>query len=182
MKASIPIYDLCSIDPGRALYDISFRTFTEFLPNVERYSIPHRHAFYHIMLCTIGSGSITVDFETFVLRPGRIFFMTPYQIHSGEFSDAKEGYAINYSGNLFSSFLSHPEHLDLFPFLTGIPKDSVIDLDEAALAEAVYFFKLIKNEITHKDSFSKEQVCFHLMSLFISISRHQKLPAKNAVP
>lgn len=144
--------------------------------------IPHRHTYYHIVLFTRGSGTVTIDFEQFELLPGRIYFMIPCQVHSWDILGDKEGYGLNFSESVFDSFIPNSEYLNQFPFLRGIPNESVMDLKGEALTEAIHFFKQIIRETRKKDTFSMEQVCFHLMSLFISVSRHEKLAVQKQRP
>ncbi len=101
--------------------------------------------------------------------------MIPGQVHWWNITDEDEGYGLNFSENLFHSFIANPDYLGQFPFLRGIPEESVMDLKGDALSEATYFFKQIINEAAKKDSFSQDQVCFHLMSLFIGVSRHENI-------
>jgi AraC-like DNA-binding protein len=181
-KNIIPVYDLCTINPNRLHHDISAGAISYYYPIRDKLLIPHRHTFYHILLFTHGSGTVNIDFEEFSLLPGRIYFMIPCQVHSWDISGDKEGYGVNFSDNVFLSFISNPEYLNQFPFLRGIPNESVLDLQGEALAEAIYFFKQIIRETRKKDNFSIEQVCFHLMSLFISISRHEKISVQKQNP
>ena len=181
-RETIPVYDLCTINPNRIHHDISAGVFSDYYQVRDKLLIPHRHSFYHIVLFTRGSGTVTIDFEQFDLVPGRIYFMIPCQVHCWDISGDKEGYGLNFSENVFRSFIANAEYLEQFPFMRGIPNDSVMDLGEGALAEAIFFFKQIIQEAQKKDSFSIEQVCFHLMSLFISVSRHEKIPVQKQNP
>lgn len=42
---------------------------------------PHRHNFYMICLVVKGSGLHVIDFETIEIKPGRLFFLKPEQVH-----------------------------------------------------------------------------------------------------
>ena len=181
-KNTIPVYDLCTINPNRVHPDIGAGVVADYSPLHDKLIIPHRHTFYHLFLFTSGGGSITIDFERYALRSGRIFFMIPGQVHSWDDAPGTDGYVFNFSENIFRTFITTPDYLYQFPFMRGIASDSVIDLNGAALTEATHFFKQLLLEASKSDSFSVEQVCFHLMSLFISVSRHQKLPAQKNRP
>ena len=173
----IPIYDICTINHNRLHHDISAGSIKDYYNIKDKLIIPHRHTYYHIFLFLCGHGTVTIDFEQFDLVPGRIYFMIPGQVHSWDISGDKEGFGINFSENIFRTFITTPDYLYQFPFMRGLPDESVIDLDGNALTEATFFVKQIVHEANKKDSFSMEQVCFHLMSLFISVSRHEKLPS-----
>ena len=178
----IPVYDLCSVNPGGIHHEISAGPFASFLKIRDKLIVPHRHAYYHVILFTKGGGTMTLDFERYEILPGRIYFMIPGQVHCWDFSEDRDGYAVNFSENIFSTFISDPGYLEQFPFLRGNPKDSVFDLKGVSKAEAEYFFNLINNEAGKKDKFSLDQICFHLVSLFISISRHESSTLKKQMP
>ena len=166
------------ISHNRLHHDISAGSLQDYYRIRDKLIIPHRHAYYHIFLFVRGTGTVTVDFEQFDLVPGRIYFMIPGQVHWWKITDEDEGYGLNFSENLFHSFIANPDYLLQFPFLRGLPEESVMDLKGDALSEATYFFKQIIQEAGKKDSFSLDQVCFHLMSLFISVSRHENIPVR----
>lgn len=42
---------------------------------------PHRHNFYMICLVVNGSGIHVIDFEAIEIKPGRLFFLQPEQVH-----------------------------------------------------------------------------------------------------
>ena len=43
---------------------------------------PHRHEFYEIEYILSGSGEYRIDDEVWEIRPGMLFFMTPFHFHS----------------------------------------------------------------------------------------------------
>lgn len=54
--------------------------------------LPHSHNFYLAILFTHGSGMHEVDFTTYIVQPGSIFFLNPGQTHHWELSDDTKGY------------------------------------------------------------------------------------------
>ena len=54
---------------------------------------PHRHdSFYELLFITQGSGSYTIDLQTYPILPNTIFFVSPGQVHTIDFSDDIKGY------------------------------------------------------------------------------------------
>jgi len=54
---------------------------------------PHRHdSFYELLFITEGSGSYTIDLQTYPILPNTIFFVSPGQVHTIDFSDDIKGY------------------------------------------------------------------------------------------
>jgi len=182
----IPVYDLCSLHRDLGLKqlhrDVVGGPFADYLSYRKQLLVSHRHTFYHILLFTKGSGKQTIDFECFDIHAGQIYFMIPGQVHKWHFVGKADGYVVNFTENVFQSFISNAFYLEQFPFFRGIAAEGVIELNGIALKEAVHFFKLLLNEINKKDAFSIDMVCFQLMSLFISIARHNPVHGKKQIP
>jgi AraC-like DNA-binding protein len=181
-KKSIPVIDLWMINRKKLHEDVVAEPLADLLRIFDKLHGPHRHTFYQVILITQGSGSQTIDFEQFEIKPGMICFMIPGQVHSWNIKDKVDGYVISFSENVYSSLISNPFYLDQFSFLRGISKDSAIDLKKESLKESVYFIKQIMNEIKKKDTFTLDKVSFHLLSLFINITRHHALSVKKQIP
>ncbi len=185
-EKSIPIYDLCALHSALDLTqlhrDVVGGPFANYLSYRKQLLVSHRHTFYHVLLFTKGSGIQTIDFEQYKICPGLIYFMIPGQVHKWEFSGDVDGYVVNFSENIFRSFISNAFYLEQFPFFRGIASDSVLHLKGGELNEVVHFFELLLNEINKKDQFSVDMVCFQLMSLFISITRHNPAQAVKQIP
>ncbi len=81
-----------------------------------------------MVLFTNGSGTHTIDFNTFEISPYQIYFMAPGQVHSWDFNDKVDGYIINFSNQYYQSFLLKPDYLELFTFFSGETSDAVINI------------------------------------------------------
>ena len=76
---------------------------------------PHKHDFYLLLLFTKGGGTHTVDFKTYPVEPGMIFFLNPGQVHSWQLSSDSAGYVLFFSPEFY--LLGFPEKkLFSFPF------------------------------------------------------------------
>ena len=53
---------------------------------------PHKHDFFLSVLFTHGHGTHDIDFNTYDIKPGSLFFMLPGQTHDWTLSDDIEGY------------------------------------------------------------------------------------------
>ena len=181
-KTLIPGYDLQVIDPGRLHQDVSAGPLSHYYDIGEKIVIPHRNNFYQLVMVTRGSGTKIIDFEEFDIHPGQIFFIAPGQLHYWKFNNKPEGYSINFSNKVFRSHMSSQFYLEQFIFLRGVPGNSVIDLKKATLREIRYFIKRIISEVRKKDTFSMDIICFNLISMFISITRKNKLAVNKQIP
>lgn len=65
--------------PDNQPLEIELINFTEKL----EYVGPHRHEYYEIFWVLEGEGSHSIDFIEYPLSPGRVYFITPGQVHEG---------------------------------------------------------------------------------------------------
>jgi AraC family transcriptional activator of pobA len=170
-KNTIPVYDICNLANIMQIQDdIIAEPFAEYLKRHPDLHFPHRHSFYHLVYFTKGGGSHTIDFESFPVKPGQIYFMTPGQVHTWSFDDKVDGYIINFSEDLLHSFLKNGQYPEQFPFFSGLAQDGVIQLKQAR-AQTEALLRSIVEETNTNDQYSRELIKASLVSLFICIAR-----------
>ena len=64
-------------------------------------SAPHTHDFYLLLYITHGSGTHTIDLQTYTLQPGALFFLVPGQVHGWELSDDAAGYIVFFEAGFY---------------------------------------------------------------------------------
>jgi AraC-like DNA-binding protein len=170
MKNDIPVYDISSFSEVRT-DDFLVSRFAPYAEMHQNLHYPHRHNFYHILLFTVGSGSHSIDFQTFSVQPYQIYFMIPGQVHSWHFDSAPDGYVINFSAFFFQSFLLKHNFLDDFAFFNGLASSSVIDIPEVSHSKIITLFEDILEESTANQLFGFNLVRALLLQVFILISR-----------
>lgn len=90
---------------------------------------PHRHSFYHILYIEKGNGVHTIDFIDHEIENEMIFFVSPGQVHNLEFFDNNSsGAMINFSEDLFSTFLANNQLIDNFAFFNRSGKVSKLNV------------------------------------------------------
>ena len=72
-------------------------------PGVPQTYEPHSHDYYVIMVIVSGQGDHRIDFRTYPISPGSIFFISPNQVHQVIERNNHEGYVIAFN----SEFLVH---------------------------------------------------------------------------
>src|SRR5690606_39620329 len=92
---------------------------------------PHRHSFYHFVVCTRASGSYNIDFSRFEAKAWEVYFMAPGQIHEWAFGEDVDGYVVNFTESFFQSFLLRTGFLDRFSFFSGHAGQCVIRIPES---------------------------------------------------
>ena len=173
VQKSIPVYDICSLsDAGTRDNDIIAQPFAAYLAVHPNLHAPHRHTFYHVVLFTKGNGYHTIEFEQFPVKEGQIYFMIPGQVHSWNFEGEVDGFIINFSDELLSSFLSDKDYSSQFHFLRGVAKESVIQLPPIATGAVKKLFEQVIDEVINANGNKKDMICVYLISLFIAVSRN----------
>lgn len=182
-KEKIPVYDICSLSkdqhqPG----DLLVERFGAYLNRQSQHlHHAHRHAFYHLVLFTKGSGTHTIDFNQFKVKPFEIYFMIPGQVHSWSFEGETDGYIINFSDTIFRSFLLNSNYLERFQFFSGISEDSVCELPDGIHGKLIQLFEEILAAGSGKEM-QMDMVRLLLLQLFIVVDTSCKSNNKNSIP
>jgi AraC family transcriptional activator of pobA len=170
MLQNVPLYDICSlsdIDQD----DIIISRFEPYLETHKNLFATHRHSFYHLVLFTSGSGTHTIDFENFEVKPGQIYFMIPGQVHSWSFEGFTDGYIINFSASFIQSFILQHGYLDNFSFFSGNLADAVINLPDETYAAVKALFETILAEAASPATASADMIRLLMLQIFILVNR-----------
>lgn len=93
-------------------------------PNVE-VSFSHRHTFYAIYWIHEGQGTHVIDFENYDIKPNRIFYIKPEQVHFLNTQSTIKYSALQFSEEFMLSFYSitknilNSEHLSIYKDLNS---------------------------------------------------------------
>jgi len=184
-KEKIPVYDICSLSKeGHLQNELLAERFGAYLkrhsPDLHH---AHRHSFYHVVLFTKGAGTHTIDFTRFNVRPFEIYFMIPGQVHSWHFEGEVDGYIINFSENIFRSFLLNPDYLERFPFFSGISQDCICQLPGTVQHKIRQQFEEIllhaANNLQEKNT---DMIRLLLLQLFMFVDELHKSSSKKIIP
>ncbi|WP_028121405.1 AraC family transcriptional regulator [Epilithonimonas tenax] len=109
---------------------------------------PHRHNFFLMMFVTKGTGFHDIDFNTYPLKDGSVYFMSPGQVHSWQLSDDVEGFIIFFSQSFFDFHYADLK-LKAFPFFASVNFPRLLQLDAGYFSEMRTYFETIRNETVH---------------------------------
>ncbi len=114
-KKPIPVYSINQFQkeqPDNLLYEVEpFDHNRSF-----KVEYPHRHDnFYEILFITKGSGSYTIDLQTYPISPDHIFFVSPGQVHTIDFSEDIQGYIFLFTSGFYLFHKEGASKTD-FPF------------------------------------------------------------------
>lgn len=134
---------------------------------------PHVHSFYEILWFQEGTGRHTVDFVTYDVRPGTIFFLSPGQVHHFDVKSGYRGLAIKLctdfmrdedcAGNLFLKY-------NVFHTFDTAP---YYNIDEATADELAVLAGTMEEEAQRYGEFGNVDVLKSLLRIFlVKILRH----------
>ena len=142
MAKTFPVYDIRTFDDDSARRGLLIGPLGAYVEkHYQQVHAAHRHSFYHLVLFTRGGGSHTIDFITYPVEPGQIYFMVPGQVHSWHFEGEVDGYIVHFNEDLFTRFLADGVYLERFHFFAGNSEDVVSTLSGAALSAVVGLFE-----------------------------------------
>lgn len=107
-------------------------------------SHPHAHNFYLAVLFTHGSGTHEVDFTTYAVQPGALFFLNPGQTHHWKLEEAK-GYIFFHSRAFYELHYTH-SRLYNFPFYYSMHNPPCLYLQPEGVTRIAPLFEAIYNE------------------------------------
>ena len=106
--------------------------------------------------------------------------MIPGQVHSWHFEAEVDGFIINFSENLFRSFLLNPDYLERFSFFSGISEESVCHLPAAIHNKVIQLFEdiLADNQLENSPDITR----LLLLHLFILVDDSCKKNSQKIIP
>lgn len=85
---------------------------------------PHRHNFYEILFITQGTGTHTIDFNTYEIKPYSIFFLSSGQVHSLDLSDDINGFVFLFTSEFYLLNKQDQNKLLELPFFYSLSKET----------------------------------------------------------
>ncbi len=143
-----------------------------FLPGSKGMEQAHRHNYYMVFLPTAGEGRHLVDFQSHLIRPGRVFLMYPGQIHAWEsFGDDLLGFLLFFTQEFF--YLRYHNNLLLeFPFFRTTCRKPYVDLCDEEMQQLTRVCECMEDELRRKDKDYLKALRSFLNVLLIRVSRH----------
>jgi len=181
-RDKFPVYDIGHLAEFKQ-DDILISQFAPYLKIHKNLQHAHKHTFYHLVFFTEGTGSQTIDFQRFEVKPYQIYFMVPGQVHNWAFEGNVEGYVVNFSHQFFQSFLLNPDYLEQFPFFSGNANEAVINIEERLRIKIISLFEKLLIETSENQRTALDMIKLLLLELFILIGRTTITPQlKQASP
>lgn len=85
----------------------------------------HRHDYYHIVYVEQGNGEHVIDFKSYEIKAGSIFFVSPGQVHALQIDKNVKGYVISFNSDFYLLNDSLQKLLD-YPFFHTMSNDPAV--------------------------------------------------------
>ncbi|PVD51514.1 AraC family transcriptional regulator [Terrimonas sp.] len=172
--ADIPTYSICNLHDNDT-DDVVVVSLKPYLLSARSVVFPHRHSFYQVLYITHGGGRHIIDFETYPVNKGVVYFLSPGQIHEWDFDENTDGILINFSASFFSTFLANSNYLNDFLFFSSNGKHSVISFNAEEGIEHI-FRQMLDEYALCKENYT-DIIRALLLTLFVLANR--KIEAGN---
>lgn len=128
MPASVPVYKLTSFprhEPNALFYMTRLETLVREFKGIDQ---SHAHTFYLMMWISQGSGTHTIDFKTYTIRPHQLYFLTPGQVHSWQLSADTQGFNLFFEPNFIRTHWGNRLHQ--YPFYHSHQHLPVVEVNQ----------------------------------------------------
>ncbi len=168
---TIPILNITQFEKEESLTDFYSNDLKKhLLKNKEIFHRPHKHDFFLCVCFLKGSGIHEVDFDSYTVSPGSVFFLMPGQTHYWKFDEQPEGYIFFHSQDFYEFHFSNKK-LQQFPFYYSYNNPPYINLTIDNLTPLEYYFKEVNLEFHQSLPFSKQKIASLVDLIYIDLSR-----------
>jgi len=140
------------------------------ISNHSRIEKPHKHDFYAVFLFIKGNGIHEIDFQSYEVKPGAVFFLYPGQTHSWTLSDDIDGYLFFHSKEFYDLGYVTNSIKD-YPFFESNHTSKCYYLDKKTTINLEYLLKEILNEYLTTNWKRKQLILSYLTQSYIKINR-----------
>ncbi|GAA3655668.1 hypothetical protein GCM10022397_44970 [Flavivirga jejuensis] len=131
---------------------------------------PHRHDFFLCVLFSKGSGIHEIDFNTYIIKAGSVFFLRPGQTHYWKFDDIPEGFIFFHTQDFYELHFSKSK-LEQFPYYYSLKNTPTLHLESNKIKTLESKFKDINDEYYKNLPYKKQKIASLINTTYIDLSR-----------
>ena len=166
----IPVLDIDQFNNSKVLNDVYVNSFSQHISlNKDLINKPHSHNFYLCVLFTEGTGTHEIDFNSYAIHPGKVFFLKPGQTHFWKFETEPKGFIFFHSQDFYEmKFINH--RLSHFPFYYSYQNPPVLKLstNKKAFQDK---FKELYQEYENSEVFKNLKIVNIINDIYIGLTR-----------
>lgn len=167
----IPIVDIQHFSKNEYLNNFDVNLLSSHLKENEATSASfHKHNFFFCVLFTKGRGTHKIDFDTYSIEPGSVFFLKPGQTHYWKFEIPPEGYIFSHTQDFYGNpYLN--EKLNQFPFYRSNKNPPFLILSQQEIDILKPRFEELINEYYNNSVYKKSKIFSLTNLIYIGLSR-----------
>ncbi|GAA3608422.1 helix-turn-helix transcriptional regulator [Flavivirga amylovorans] len=172
---TIPILNIQQFEQDVPMSDFYSNDLTSHLDrNKDFFHKPHRHDFFLCVLFTKGSGVHEIDFNTYKIKPGSVYFLKPGQTHYWTFDTTPEGYIFFHTQNFYELHFSKSK-LEQFPYYYSYKNTPALYLNSNETTSLEPIFKTINKEYHNNFVYKKQKIASLINAAYIDLARHYNI-------
>lgn len=166
-----PILNINQFKDTTPVNEVYINSFSKHIQlNKQLINTPHTHNFYLCVLFTEGNGIHEIDFNSYSIGPGKVFFLKPGQTHFWKFETQPEGFIFFHSQEFYDlKFLGHT--LQSFPFYYSYQNPPVLDIPEEELFKLQLKFQEAYEEYTQTHLLRELRMVNLFNAIYIDLTR-----------
>lgn len=167
----IPILHISQFKESTSLSEVYVNTVTDHIqldnPLIAK---PHSHNFYLCVMFTQGSGVHEIDFNSYEIKPGTVFFLRPGQTHFWKFDTSPKGYIFFHSQEFYEiQFLEHRIHS--FPFFYTYQNPPVLRINSKVMGRLNQMFEEAYTEYNQTAVMRELKLTSIITGIYIEFTR-----------
>lgn len=168
---NIPVLDIEQFEQNVPLSDFYSNDLkSHLIKNESVINKPHSHNFYLCVLFTKGDGIHEIDFNSYTVTTGSVFFLKPGQTHYWQFTSEPEGYIFFHTQDFYELHFSKSK-LEQFPFYYSHKNAPDIVLEPNKLNNIATIFSSINNEYYNDLPYKKQKIASLIHNAYIDLAR-----------
>ncbi|WP_298533346.1 AraC family transcriptional regulator [uncultured Algibacter sp.] len=134
------------------------------------FSKPHSHDFFLCVIFSKGSGIHEIDFNSYPINAGSVFFLKPGQTHFWKFTSNPEGYIFFHTKDFYELHFTR-SRLEQFPFYYSHENTPLLELSIEKAAMIKSKFKNLNEEYNKDLLYHKQKISSLINIIYIDLSR-----------
>ncbi|MFD2432997.1 cupin domain-containing protein [Mesonia maritima] len=167
----IPVLKINQFEETEPLKDFYINSFANHISlNKKLISKPHKHNFYLCVMFTKGTGIHEIDFNSYTIKPGSVFFLRPGQTHFWKFDSPPEGFIFFHSQEFYElKFLEHKLHE--FPFYYSFQNPPLLELPDKKINGLYKKLEEVYTEYIKHKPFKELKIVSLINTIYIDFFR-----------
>jgi AraC-like DNA-binding protein len=167
---NIPILNIKQFENNTVLKDVYCNVLDVHLKNNSNIiHKPHKHDFYLCVIFEKGSGTHSIDFSSYKVQPGSVFFLKPGQTHFWEFDVEPQGYIFFHTPQFYTSHYPNKKANDFDFYMTQNPPHLILNQDQ--IENISLYYKLLYNEYYQNQNYKRQKLANLIDTIYIDLSR-----------